>query len=1303
MKIKLSKTMKVVMVALVAFTSLGIFNGVLYAEENFNISSEVIYSEDNKEAIITLDASNIIEDYTLESVSDPDGNTMDLTNLTYKVNENGTYNFHITYFDLENERYEYTETVEVSDIAVEKEETYSSHSTIDRSGLTRDATGTDYTDIVEIVSWDFIDSNKDALSTTNPAKFYTDYQLVISWKLKPENAFIKTGDYFSFPLPKNETSGSWQVVTTDWGELWDSTNTEVLGRWRITSTGIEVELTENSNDKMSITGSLESGTSSFKNATTVDITQNVSIGNSTKEITFNKANLSRLQDYDLKYASGTSNTTINWAMFIGNEDIYDVVNGNEVETGSVYFEDQLSGKVSLDNNGKPWINISAPVQVPMDLTSGEPSGITAGGNDVTGRFTYVEQDDLQSYEEFKASLAPQQYGVYVDDNGIQTVLINFGDIKNSPVKYSSNFAKEAADYSISSGFYTEDDRDDLEAYFQRVYGTSNSYGGSVIRYRIGFNEVFDKVVVNTEKTNTAIITKGNDSYELTGKGVLQGISGSANVVAPNAARVFLSDEETQAILDGVSVTLQKYNSATNIWEDSTDWSGLIISEDGYVDTGLLNEGTYRFVQNGTYSDDYDLSKSKGYDSVLKTVISDEFTVVYAVSVGHTVYMTNIKKRFTVTYKPGEQGTFADNVHADILIHSATPEYSGAEGSDGNPAGNKGYTFDGWDKTIKTTVTEDATYEAKWKANTDTKYKVQHYLETGHKTNEYTLDFTDELTGTTGDMVDAVAKTTYEGYTLDKTVTGTLDSGTIAGDGSLVLKLYYRKNATDSYTVKHFIQDGDDSTSYNLYGSPEVLSATVGTTVSANYLTIPGYTANNYHVDKKESGVVEAGGTLTLSFYYNANIVDYEVEHYLENSEGTYDLDDTEYLSGPTGATANAVVRDSYAGYTHNAGAANTLLSGTITADGKLVLKVYYDADIVPYKVVHKLEQEDGSFYTADTDNGTAKIGKTVNGTDKTFDGYTYAPTHAQTKSSGVVTADGKLTLVLIYTADATTYNTSYYLQDGSDPTKYNLEETISTNSKTGYSVTAVINNYEGYTHNPSAANTKLSGTVEANGTLHLHVYYDANTDTRYKVEHYLEQSDGSYVVKDTENLTGKTNTKVTAVSKTYAGYTFNNSINGTLESGIVASDGSLVLKLYYTVNEHPSVAVDAGYKVEHYLQQTDGSYKLEDKESFSSPANTIVTAIAKQYKGYTFNKNVDGSVLSGMVYGDGSLVLKVFYTKDDTKKDQTITIKPSVTPEGTTGANPSVATGDTTNTNVLMLTMISMLGVIIALRKKKRS
>ena len=40
------------------------------------------------------------------------------------------------------------------------------------------------------------------------------------------------------------------------------------------------------------------------------------------------------------------------------------------------------------------------------------------------------------------------------------------------------------------------------------------------------------------------------------------------------------------------------------------------------------------------------------------------------------------------------------------------------------------------------------------------------------------------------------------------------------------------------------------------------------------------------------------------------------------------------------------------------------------------------------------------------------------------------------------------------------------------------------------------------------------------------LYYKANKNTAYTVEHYLEKLDGSYELKDTENLTGTTDSEV---------------------------------------------------------------------------------------------------------------------------------------------------------------------------------
>lgn len=88
------------------------------------------------------------------------------------------------------------------------------------------------------------------------------------------------------------------------------------------------------------------------------------------------------------------------------------------------------------------------------------------------------------------------------------------------------------------------------------------------------------------------------------------------------------------------------------------------------------------------------------------------------------------------------------------------------------------------------------------------------------------------------------------------------------------------------------------------------------------------------------------------------------------------------------------------------------------------------------------------------------------------------------------------------------------------------------------------------------------------GWTNLYAAWTPNTDTPYKVEHYQEKLDGTYVKADTDELTGTTDTRATAVAKSYTGFTVDKTVEGTVESGIIAGDGSLVLKLYYTRNSY---------------------------------------------------------------------------------------------------------------------------------------
>ncbi|MCL2550160.1 MAG: hypothetical protein FWE78_04455, partial [Methanimicrococcus sp.] len=64
------------------------------------------------------------------------------------------------------------------------------------------------------------------------------------------------------------------------------------------------------------------------------------------------------------------------------------------------------------------------------------------------------------------------------------------------------------------------------------------------------------------------------------------------------------------------------------------------------------------------------------------------------------------RNYTVTYAPGSHGTFPAQVTSGLAHGSKTPA---APTTTGQP----GYIFNGWSPTIKSNVTENITYTAKW--------------------------------------------------------------------------------------------------------------------------------------------------------------------------------------------------------------------------------------------------------------------------------------------------------------------------------------------------------------------------------------------------------------------------------------------------------------------------------------------------------------------------------------------------------------------------------------------------------------
>ena len=105
----------------------------------------------------------------------------------------------------------------------------------------------------------------------------------------------------------------------------------------------------------------------------------------------------------------------------------------------------------------------------------------------------------------------------------------------------------------------------------------------------------------------------------------------------------------------------------------------------------------------------------------------------------------------------------------------------------------GYTFDGWyigEEKVES-VSVSATVTAHWTASNNTKYTVIHWLENADDDN-YTLEESVRETGTTGTETNVAAKS-YTGFTADP-----ITQKTIAGDGSTIVNVYYKRNV---YEVK----------------------------------------------------------------------------------------------------------------------------------------------------------------------------------------------------------------------------------------------------------------------------------------------------------------------------------------------------------------------------------------------------------------------------------------------------------------------------------------------------------------------
>lgn len=401
-----------------------------------------------------------------------------------------------------------------------------------------------------------------------------------------------------------------------------------------------------------------------------------------------------------------------------------------------------------------------------------------------------------------------------------------------------------------------------------------------------------------------------------------------------------------------------------------------------------------------------------------------------------------------------------------------------------PAAPVGMHFVGWGN-VPATFDADATFEAQFANNTDTKYTVNVYNmdTTGNypATPDSTYQGAGETNSTADITADAVAA---EGFSLDS-AKSTL-TGTIAADGSLVLSIYYSRN---QYTITYANTDLEPDTYY------------YGATVSARTPEKAGYAFQGW---EEEVPSTMPAQNITLTAKWNENPADYT----------DYDI-----------AVAAANAKKAEANY-----------DKTYTEASRKALDAALAVDVSGKKL-----SEQGV-----VDAQTAAINAAVKGLEKM------------------------------------TYNATFYV----DGAEYRVVPT-----KVGEQIIAPENpTKEGFVFTGWDKEVGVMGTEDVS----FNAQFSAG-EVSYKVETYVMDVNGAYGTADVKVVPATTGAAVSVDPEAREGFTV---AADSVLSGTVAADGSLVLKVYYSRNQY-KLTVDGAESMVYYGAELNIAEPTKDHYTFA--------------------------------------------------------------------------------------------------------
>lgn len=666
-----------------------------------------------------------------------------------------------------------------------------------------------------------------------------------------------------------------------------------------------------------------------------------------------------------------------------------------------------------------------------------------------------------------------------------------------------------------------------------------------------------------------------------------------------------------------------------------------------------------------------------------------------------------RNSFDVEYK--YEGTVPEAANAKLPEKQQNVPYGKSVAVADDPQ-IAGYTFSGWSSSDVSVSNKSfdmpnkkVTFVGSFSANSDTEYKVEYYLQ-NIEDEDYTLDTEESYIGhgTTNTTATATKKI-FAGFTFDEDNALNVLSGTIAGDGSLVLKLYYNRNKYRITYAYEGVLNPDDE---NAYLPAEQTDVPYGKIVEVESIPhIDGYD----FVGWASQQVTATAGKFTMpannvefkGYFVAHEGIPYIIERYLENADGYYadhythgeTLQDNYvktdkgeiYVEVHKGTHGDSVFasRRSFEGFVYDADTTKTnqidnvhivtegenagMLTGTIDETNTLILRVYYKRQTYKATYVYTDTIPNGANELLPKAVENVRFGSTFEiADDINLAGYDFA---GWVSSGGTVGADTEsftmpnrnVELRGSFIPKTNTKYTVLHIGEGLDGV---YDEDLGSETKygtTGTTVTATPKTVEGFTYNDERTGDEDTGVIvgydDESDMLVLKVYYSRD---KHKIEYIYTGAEiaGRPALPETrENV--PYGEKITIADKAeLTGYTFigwtskHNTIVNNVPREFNMPDADVQLRGEFKAN------TDTKYTVEHWIQNKDKTEYVrydEKTQILAGTTDTSVTAQPIDITGYIFNSEKTGDENKGTIKGDGSLVLKLYYDRNEYKVDYSYT------------------------------------------------